>query len=120
MSKPAARAAEAARCAGDQDVYVEMHDLLFARQGQWSDREPVELFIDYAKELALDEEQFAACLNSGQHAAAVEADLQQGIALGVTGTPAFFINGHLVSGAQPFDLFEQAITTLLAVEEAQQ
>ncbi|NIM07102.1 MAG: hypothetical protein GTN65_16150, partial [Armatimonadetes bacterium] len=39
---------------------------------------------------------------------------------GVTGTPAFFINGHLVSGAQPFDLFEQAITTLLAVEEAQQ
>ena len=116
----AAKAAEAARCAGDQEAFLDMHDLLFARQGQWSGREPSSLFIDYASELGLDEEQFAFCLSTGQHAAAVEADLQQGIALGVTGTPAFFINGHLVSGAQPFDLFEQAITTLLAVEEAQQ
>jgi protein-disulfide isomerase len=116
----AAKAAEAARCAGDQGAYLELHDLLFARQGQWSGREPSELFIDYAKELGLDDELFAGCLTSGKHAAAVEADLQDGIALGVTGTPAFFLNGHLVSGAQPFDLFEQAITTLLAVEEAQQ
>jgi protein-disulfide isomerase len=116
----AAKAAEAARCAGDQGAYLELHDLLFARQAQWSGREPDELFIGYAKELGLDGELFAGCLDSGQHAAAIEADLQDGLALGVNGTPAFFINGHLVSGAQPFDLFEQAITTLLAVEEAQQ
>jgi protein-disulfide isomerase len=108
-------AAEAARCAGDQDAYLEMHHALFDRQGEWSGRDDAgEVFIGLAGELGLDEARFAQCLESGQHTAAVQADLEQGISLGINGTPAFFLNGNFVSGAQPFSVFQGAIESLLA------
>lgn len=109
--------AEAARCAGDQGAYLEMHDLLFGRQDEWNGRDDAgEIFAAYAGELALDTAVFADCLSSGRHEAAVLADLEQGARLGVDGTPAFFINGNFVSGAQPFEVFRQAIEGLLADE----
>lgn len=107
-------AAEAARCAGDQDAYVEMHEILFNTQGQWQGRsDAADLFSGYATELGLDAGTFDTCLASGQHEAAVYADLEEGSSLGVTGTPAFFINGHSMSGAQPYPIFEQAINQFL-------
>ena len=110
----AVKAAEAARCAGDQDNYLGMHDLLFENQEAWSGRtDAPDLFVSYAEELGLDIEQFQGCLNSGQHEAAVYADLEEGQNAGVRGTPAFYINGYALSGAQPYGIFEQAINYFL-------
>lgn len=111
-------AAEAARCAGDQGEYVAMHDELFAQQEAWSGRDDAAaLFADYAAELDLDVEAFTACLESDRHEAAVQADLEQGVELGVRGTPAFFVNGRFLNGAQPYNAFEQAIERALSETE---
>ena len=91
-----------------------MHDLLFSEQSSWNGLTPTNIFIGYAQELGLDTDTFGECLTSGVHESAVNADLQEGVQLGVTGTPAFFVNGHPISGAQPFAVFQQAIESLLA------
>ena len=114
----AAQAAEAARCAGDQDAFLEMHDMLFERQMLWGGQDAAEAFTGFADDLGLDADAFSQCLASGKYEDAVNVDLGQGIELGVTGTPAFFINGYGVSGAQPYELFEQAIESLLAEQES--
>lgn len=109
----ATKAAEAARCAGEQEAYHAMHDSLFARQSEWGGRtDAAELFVGYAEDLDLDAESFAECLESGRMEDAVMADLREGVDLGVRGTPTFFINGYYLSGAQPYSVFEQAITEL--------
>lgn len=108
-------ASEAARCAGDQAAYVEMHDLLFARQDAWKGRDDAAtIFSGFAGELGLDTAAFDACLATRQHEDAVLADLEYGTSLGIDGTPAFFVNGHFISGAQSFEVFQQAIESLLA------
>ena len=108
-------AAEAARCAGDQAFHAEMHDLLFSRQDAWNGRDDVAtIFSGFAAELGLDTVAFDACLKAGTHREAVLANLDYGISLGIDGTPAFFVNGNFISGAQPFEVFQQAIESLLA------
>lgn len=103
-------AAEAARCAGDQGAYLEMHDMLFSRQNEWNGRNnTTEIFTGYAAELDLDTNTFSSCMETRKYEEAVAADLQEGVGFGVRGTPAFFINGHILSGAQPFSTFQQAI-----------
>lgn len=114
----AVTAAEAARCARDQGAYLEMHDMLFGRQGEWNNQgDAASIFSSYASDLGLDTETFAGCLESHEHRDAVMADLDEGTRLGVRGTPGFFINGHFVSGAQPYSVFEQAIQQLAAEAE---
>jgi protein-disulfide isomerase len=111
----ATKAAEAARCAGDQDAYLAMHDILFERQQQWSgNTQAASLFIDYAGQIGLEVAAFTECLESDRYEAAVLANLQTGIDLGIRGTPSFFLNGYFVNGAQPYELFEQAIGELAA------
>jgi protein-disulfide isomerase len=114
----AIKAAEAARCArevGGDDAYWKMHDRLFDGQGQWSGNpEYLTVFKGYASELGLDGVLFDECLDSGRHAAGVEADLREGAGFGVSGTPAFFVNGQPLSGAQPYEVFVQVIEALLA------
>jgi protein-disulfide isomerase len=106
-------AAEAARCAGAQDeaAYVEMHDLIFTNQQAWSNDGAAAVFSGYAGQLGLDTAVFDACLANHDFEAAVYADLDEGIGFGVTGTPAFFINGYFISGAQPYAMFEEAIAS---------
>jgi predicted DsbA family dithiol-disulfide isomerase len=62
-----------------------------------------------AKETGLDVTAFDRCLSSGQNKAAVQKDLEQGQQLEITGTPAFFINGRLIVGAQPLETFTRII-----------
>jgi protein-disulfide isomerase len=116
----AQKAHESARCArelGGSNAFWEMHDLLFANQNEWAGAgNHVDIFKDLASEAGLDRQQFAECLDSGRYADAVNADLAEGTRLGVTGTPAFFINGQRVSGAQPFSVFQQIIDTLLVAQ----
>ena len=68
----------------------------------------------YAAELGLDTDAFNDCLDTDKHAAEVQEDAQDAQSYGVGGTPAFFINGELVSGAQPFAAFQQVIDAALA------
>ncbi|NIT04201.1 thioredoxin domain-containing protein [Candidatus Saccharibacteria bacterium] len=107
--------AEAARCAGDQDQYWEMHDLIFATQADWSAKESAEADIaGFVTQLGLNKSQFDSCLDSGEHTQAVEDDQQLGVKVGVQGTPTFFINGQKLVGARPFSSFKQIIDAELA------
>ena len=106
----AQKAGEAAACAAEQGRFWEMHDLLWDK--------PTELQVPELKQhagaLGLDAQAFAACLDGGRHAELVERDFRAGQEYGVTGTPAFFVNGRLISGAQPFEAFQQVIDDELA------
>lgn len=109
----AAKAAEAARCAGDQDAYWQMHDRLFQNQSTWSGNPAaLDVFKGFATELGLDAETFGACLNGGKYTAAVEANLQEGAGYGVRGTPAFYINRQPLPGAYPIEAFQQIIAAV--------
>ncbi len=111
----AVAAAEAARCAGDQEAYVEMHDQLFAAQQLWANNsDAAAVFSGIAGQLGLDLASFEACMTDHTHQSQVLADLDEGAALGVRGTPAFFINGYFLSGAQPYSTFESAVNSLLS------
>jgi protein-disulfide isomerase len=111
----AERAAEAAECAGVQGKFWQMHDALFGNQDQWAGQQNAEAtFTKLAGDLGLDQGQFDACLSGGSYADKVTADIQEGIADGVTGTPTFQINGAPISGAQGFDVFQQQIEYYLA------
>lgn len=102
MHPSAPKAAEAAFCAGDQGKYWEMHDTLFAHQQALG----VDDLKGYARTIGLDADRFDACLDSGRKAAVVDASFKLGEAIGVNSTPAFYINGRPVSGAQPFEKFK--------------
>jgi protein-disulfide isomerase len=69
---------------------------------------------EHAAALKLDAEKFATCLDSGQHAAAVNTDLEYGAQLGVSSTPTVYINGRPVIGAQPYEYFQSVIDEELA------
>ena len=105
----AQKAAEAAECAGDQDQYWEMHDLLFDKGVSGG----VSSFKQYASDLGLDTDDFDDCLDSNKYESEVKKDLADGSAAGVSGTPGFIVNGKLISGAQPFSVFQQAIESAL-------
>lgn len=106
----AQKASEAALCAGEQGKYWEMHAKLFANQSALG----VSQLKDHAKGLGLDATKFDGCLDSGQKAPLVAASKKAGDEAGVTGTPAFFINGRLIAGAQPFERFKEIIDHELA------
>ncbi len=115
----AAKAAEAAECAGEQGKYWEMHDALFGSQEQWSGQQDAEkTFKELAGDLDLDQAQFDACLDGGTYADAVTADYQEGVGAGISSTPSFLINGAPLTGAQPFATFQQQIEYYLAGGEA--
>jgi len=105
-------AAQAAVCAHDQGKFWQYHDTLFS-QGSPLAFTSARL-KRYAAELRLDEKTFAACLDSGRHAERVEAETILGHALGANGTPAFLLNGQLVIGTYPFEVFQQGLNALLA------
>ena len=104
------RAAEAARCAGEQGKFWEYHDHIFNNQkgeneGAFADT----VLKKFAKELGLNETTFNSCLDSKKYRKQVEEQSDEGRALGVSGTPTTFVNGKAISGAVPFATFQQAI-----------
>ncbi|HEV8326294.1 MAG TPA: thioredoxin domain-containing protein [Nitrospiraceae bacterium] len=105
----APQAAEAAQCAGEQSRYWEYHDILFDRQtpGKGWD------FPALARELGLQPYTFATCLNTGRYREEVAKDLHDGLTLGITSTPTFFINGRPLVGARPIAEFQAVIDRLL-------
>ncbi len=103
--KEAFPAALAAECAKEQDKFWEYHDLLFENQRALAE----DNLISYAKQLKLKEDPFKQCLTSKKFESLVNKDITVGKQLGVTGTPAFFINGRMLSGAKPIEEFEELI-----------
>ena len=106
----AQKAGEAAACAGEQGKFWEMHDRLWDNPGKLQ----VDDLKAHAATLGLAAPEFATCLDSGRFAAAVEGDLRAGQEYGVSGTPAFFVNGRPLVGALPFEAFQQVIEDELA------
>jgi protein-disulfide isomerase len=106
----AEKSGEAAACAGEQGKFWEMHDLL------WENTSKLQVadLKAHAATLGLDGAAFGACLDSGRYAPLVEADVEAGRGYGVSGTPAFFVNGRPLVGAQPFEAFAQVVDDELA------
>ena len=104
-------AAEAAMCAGEQDVYWKYHDKLFSSESLGNS-----VYLQYAQELGLNMPTFEACLNDHKYQKTIESDSDFAINLGIRSTPTFFINGLAVVGAQPLDVFKQVIDKELAGE----
>lgn len=106
----AQKAAEASECANDQGKFWEYHDLLYKNQGALT----VDNLKQYAKDLKLNTTKFNTCLDNGTYTQKVKDEETQGTNYGVQGTPATFVNGVLVSGAQPYESFKSIIDAALA------
>lgn len=106
----AKKAHEAAHCAGDQNKYWEMNKRLFENQKALQ----VDKLKGYAKDIGLNMGKFDKCLDSGKYAKKVDENQAYGGKVGVNGTPAFFINGIALSGAQPIGAFTEIIDVELA------
>jgi len=103
-------AARAARCAGEQGKFWEYHRNLMTTKGSLDDAD----LKGRAVSLQLSASTFATCLSSGRHDAAIQASVKEGEGLGVTGTPAYFVNGRMISGARPVESFAEVIDAQLA------
>lgn len=101
-------AAEAAACAHGQGRFWEYHDLLFERQGEIAPDDGAAL-LALARELGLDEADFAACVAEGRHQEDIASDAAAGAAAGVSGTPTVFVNGQVVAGVESFGALEQVV-----------
>jgi protein-disulfide isomerase len=108
-SELAAYAAEAAR---NQGKFLEMHDMLFNRQQEWSPTQANarQIFMDYAEMLELDLEQFEADLDNEEIHAKVESNLQEGIRRQVNATPTYFVDGHKIrQNPQSYEQFKSIV-----------
>jgi len=108
MHHSAEKAAEAARCAGEQGKYWEYHDVLF-----YSRQLDVDALKEHARVLKLDGDKFDNCLDNGTEAAAVKQDLEEAKSLGLTGTPSFFVNGHFFSGVIDYGMLKDMVNQQL-------
>jgi predicted DsbA family dithiol-disulfide isomerase len=109
IHKDAPLAHFASLAADEQGKFWEFHDKLFASQPKIQH----DFLQQYAREVGLDVKRFNDDLYSPRLKAKVDADAAEAKALGVTGTPAFFVNGRFLSGAKPFEDFAQAINAEL-------
>lgn len=112
----AQKAAEASECANEQDKFWDYHDQLFTNQADWESlaaNEALEKFVEYANTVGIDGETLRECVTSGKMEERVSKDIEDGVAAGVDGTPATFVNGILITGAVPFEQFKAQIDAAL-------
>ena len=98
-------AAQAAHCSGEQGKYWEMNRQMLSNQGELEDSH----FMSYAQKIGLDVDAFEKCYRSGRHEITVSSNQALGEVIGVQATPTFFVNGLLLSGAQPYERFVSII-----------
>lgn len=104
MHHTSQKAAEAARCAGEQGKFWEYHDVLF-----YSKQLGVADLKAHARVLKLDGDRFDKCLDNGAETASVKTSLEEAQKLGLTGTPSFFVNGHFFSGAADYTVLKEMV-----------
>ncbi len=105
-------AAHAALCAHEQkaEYFWKLHDIMFQDQSKLSRAD----LAQSVKKIGVDSAKYDACMSSNKFMAAIEADMEQGKNLGVQSTPTFFVNGQLINGAHPVEVFSQIIDSELA------
>lgn len=102
----------ASECANEQGKFWELHDTLFeeqAKQGAGTIQYTIDDVKTWATTISMDQTQFANCIDSNKYDAQVKEDLADAQQVGVSGTPATYVNGMLVSGAQPYSVFKTII-----------
>jgi protein-disulfide isomerase len=108
QAKPAGRAA---RCAGEQGKFWEMHTSMLRSPGAFDTPD----LQNRATSFGLDAARFNACITSDKYDGVIQKAIDSGRSIGVSGTPTFFLNGRSFSGAQPFEMFERMIEDELAL-----
>lgn len=114
MHAGAEKSHEASECAGEQGKFWEYHNKLFENVGGYRTNEAR---TELAETIGLDKNAFKTCLESGRYTELVQKDIAKGRSVGVTGTPASYINGVKVSGARPYNAFKEVVDALLAGKE---
>jgi protein-disulfide isomerase len=109
LGPESSRTAEATECAAEQGKFWEYHDRIFADQTTVRSILDDDKLGELASEIGLDTSAFSECLASGRYAGQIQRESQAAGAMGLRGTPGFLINGVFVSGAQPFEVFQQVI-----------
>ena len=117
LGPESSRAAEASECAAEQGEFWVYHDIVFEDQQSAHSSLNQKRLVELAEEIGLDNTAFSECLTSNKYSLQISRESQAVQALGVRGTPGFLVNGLFISGAQPFDVFQQIIEEQLAAGE---
>ena len=112
----AENAARAVEAASKQDAFEEMYVKMYETQSEWGESQDSkeDLFVEFARELGLDEAQFVADVNDPKTAERIAKDQQDGVGLGVQGTPTIFLNDEELPSMPPYELLKERIDALLA------
>lgn len=113
LHKNARNAANASLCANEQGKFWEIHDLMFANQNKLSFND----LKKYAAQSKVDIKKFNSCLDAKKYDSIIDADMAEGASFGISGTPAFFVNGIFVNGAEPLEEFKKIIDAELAAKK---
>jgi protein-disulfide isomerase len=117
IHKNAEPAAEVAMCAARQNKFWQIHDLLFRHQSDWSDLdEPGPYFLSLGDSAGADRAQLTACLQTAATRPLVKADYDGSLRTGAHSTPSFYIEGGLMSGAEPMDVFRPILDSIIRVK----
>jgi protein-disulfide isomerase len=120
IHKNAFLASEAAEAASEQNRFWDMHNKLFDTQKEWENSTtPRDIFIQYAKDLGLNVDQFTESLNKRAFKEIIETDIKDGEALGVNSTPTFYVNGQKLSKIPTLEELEQMASAILSAPETQ-
>lgn len=106
-------AAEVAMCAARQGKFWPVHDLLYRNQPTWAPlKEPAEFLLTLADSAALDRTALQSCLSAGTTRPEVESDAQAAVKAGARSTPSFYIEGGMMTGAYPVDVFRPILDSI--------
>ena len=114
IHKNAMLAAQTAFAAGLQGKFWEMHDKLYANQTSWSDINPRETFIGYAKDLKLDLDQFKKDLDEDSTKQFIESEMNKATSIGINSTPTFFVNNIRIQNPANYEAFKKIIQDEIA------
>ena len=110
MFRNSREVAEASECAAVQGSFWKMHDLLYLKQKEWKASSDIATLLSkYAAEVKLDRNDFTRCLKDPNIKLRIDRNTAIAQQLGIRGTPTFYVNGRVIPGAIPYDLFQQVI-----------
>ena len=119
MHPNAGPAAELAMCAARQDRFWAIHDLLYRHQDDWKDlREPATYFLGLADSAGLSRDAIVECMRSGAMRAIVQRDADGASRSGAHSTPSFWIEGGILAGAQPIEVFRPILDSIIRAKTA--
>jgi protein-disulfide isomerase len=110
MFRHSREVSEAAECAAEQGAFWKMNDLLYSKKKEWTTTKDIRGLVGkYATQLKLHPGTFARCLMNPEIGARIARNTAIANQLNIRGTPTFFVNGRIIPGAIPFELFQQVI-----------